>query len=95
MGKEANNLTSHIRALLDRLVACRQLSNDDEQEVVGDEVMAEARILPREGILEALDKAIGSSKQRRREAVFILSELTDIPEVVERIGQWLRDPDLR
>lgn len=92
MGREAKNLTSHIRGLLDRLVACRQSSND-EQELVGDEVMAEARMLPREGILEALDKAIGSSKLRRREAVFILSELTDMPEVVERIGEWLREPD--
>jgi hypothetical protein len=44
MAKDAENLTSHIRALLDHLVACRQLSND-EQEVVGDEVMAERRIL--------------------------------------------------
>ena len=92
MGKESTSLTAQIRGLLDRLVACRQLSTD-EQETVGDEVMAEARILRREGILEALDKAIGSSKSRRREAVFILSELTDMPEVVERIGEWLRDPD--
>ena len=92
MEKDSENLTSRIRKMLDRLVACLQLSTD-EQEVVGDEVMAEARTLPREGILEALDKAIGSSKTRRREAVFILSELTDVPEVVERIGEWLREPD--
>ena len=92
MGKEVQNLTSLIRELLDRLVACRQLAND-EQEVIGDEVMAEARALPREGILEALDKAIGSSRVRRQEAVFILSELTDVPEVVDRIGEWIRDPD--
>lgn len=94
MGKEVQNLTSLIRELLDRLVACRQLAND-EQEVIGDEVMAEARALPREGILEALDKAIGSSRVRRQEAVFILSELTDVPEVVDRIGEWIRDPDPR
>ena len=92
MATESTNLTSRIRGLLDRLVASRQLSND-EQEIVCDEVMAEARTLPREGILEALDKAVGSSKLRRRESVFILSELTDMPEVVERIGDWLRDPD--
>jgi hypothetical protein len=61
--------------------------------VVGDEVAAEARTLPREGVLEALDKAIDSSKKRRQEAVYLLSELTDVPEVVERIGQWLNDPD--
>lgn len=85
-------LVTRIRGLLDRLVACRRLSNDD-QEVVGDEVAAEARTLPRDGIVEALDKAIGSSKKRRQEAVYLLSELTDVPEVVERIGQWLHDPD--
>jgi HEAT repeat protein len=70
-----------------------QTLNNDDQEVVADEVAAEARSLPREGILEALDKAIGSSKKRRQEAVYFLSELTDVPEVVERIGRWLNDPD--
>lgn len=49
--------------------------------------------MPREGVLEALDKAIGSSKKRRQEAVYLLSELTGVPEVIERIGQWLNDPD--
>lgn len=92
LGKELRNLTSLIRELLDRLVACRQLTND-EQEVIGDEVMAEARALPREGLLEALDKAIGSSRLRRQEAVFLLSELTDVTEVVDRIGEWVRDSD--
>jgi len=90
--KKPKNLVSHIRGLLDRLVAARQFSTD-EQEIVGDEVAAAAGILPREGILEALDRAIGSSKLRRREAVFVVSELTDVPEVVDRIGEWLRDPD--
>jgi len=51
--------------------------------------------LPREGVLKALDKAISSSKKRSQEAVYLLSELTDVPEVVERIGQWLNDPDLQ
>lgn len=32
-------LVTRIRGLLDRLVACRRLSNDD-QEVVGDEIAA-------------------------------------------------------
>ena len=63
MGKEPQSLALRIRGLLDRLVACRQLSTD-EQEIVGDEVAAEARILPREGILEAIDTAIGSSEMR-------------------------------
>lgn len=82
----------HIRRLLDRLVGCRRLSND-EQEVVGDQVAAEAQTLPRDGVLNALDRAIGSSKRRRREAVYVLSELTDVPEVVDRIGLWLNGPD--
>ena len=86
------NLAIRIRGLLDQLVACRHLSND-EQEVVMDEVAAEAGKLPRQGVLEALDKAIGSSKKRHQEAVFIISELTDVPEVVDRIGEWLRDPE--
>ena len=45
-------LAIRIRGLLDQLVACRHLSND-EQEVVMNEVAAEARKLPRQGVLEA------------------------------------------
>ena len=92
MAAAPKTLVTRIRDLLDRLVACSELSNDD-QEVVADAVAAEARTLPREGVLEALEKAIGSSKKRRQEAVYLLSKLTDVPEVVERIGQWLNDPD--
>jgi HEAT repeat protein len=85
-------LVSQIRDLLDRLVACRRLDNEG-QEVVCDAVTVEARALPREGVLEALDKAIGSNRKRRKEAVYILSELTDVPEAVSRIAQSLKDPD--
>lgn len=85
-------LITRIRGLLDRLVASRDLA-EDEQEVVADEVAAEVRKLPREGILEALDKAIASSRARRQESIFILSGLADVPEVADRVGELLRDPD--
>lgn len=92
MATQCDDLADRIRGLLDRLVASRRLDNDD-QEAIGDEVAAEARVLPREGIMEALDKAIGSSRQRRREAVYVLSELSDAAGAVERVGAWLKDPD--
>jgi HEAT repeat protein len=94
MESPGDNLVHRIRGLLDRLVDCRRLDNDN-QEIIGDEIAVEARALPREGIVEALDKAIGSSKQRRREAVYVLSELTDVAEAVERVGVWLKDLDER
>jgi hypothetical protein len=89
MSKE---LTIHIRTLLDRLAQSRRLDSD-EHEVVAEEVAAQARELPRSGILSALDQAIGHSKSRRREAVYLLSEWTDVPDVVDRIGEWITDPD--
>ena len=92
MANELDAQVTRIRGLLDRLVASRDLY-EDEQEVVHDEVAAEARELPRERILEALDKAVGTSKKRREESIFILSALTDVPDVADRIGEWLRDPD--
>jgi hypothetical protein len=85
-------LTTRIRELLDRLVQSRRLDNDG-QEVISDEVAAEARELPRDGILDALDRAIGRNKRRREEAVYLLSEWTDAPAVVDRIGEWINDPD--
>src|SRR5262245_43714006 len=92
MGAQPENLVARIRELLDRLVACRRLGND-EQEAVHDEVAAEVRVLACEGVMEALDQAIGSSKKRRQEAVYILSELMDVPEAVQRVGVWLKDPN--
>src|SRR5262249_10939562 len=86
------NLVARIRGLLDRLVACQRLGSD-EREIAHNEVAAEARGLPREGILEALDQAIGTSERRRQEAVYILSELMDVPEAVQRVGVGLKDPD--
>lgn len=92
MSTASKELTTRIRTLLDRLVQSRRLANDD-QEVIADEVAAEARELPRDGILDAMDKAIGRNTRRREEAVYLLSEWTDVPEVVNRIGEWINDPD--
>ncbi len=94
MSATSKELTTRVQMLLDRLVKSRHLSNND-QEVIGDEVAAEARELPRDGILDALDKAIGRNKRRKEEAVYLLSEFTDVPAVVERIGEWINDPNLQ
>lgn len=92
MTNTSKELTARIRKLLDRLVESRRLGNDDK-EVEHDEVTGEARELPRNGILKALDQAIGRSKSRREAAVYLLSEWTDVPEVVDRIGEWINDPN--
>lgn len=92
MATTSKELTTRIRTLLDRLIHSRRLDNDG-QEVIGDEIAAEARTLPRDGILDALDKAIGRNKRRREEAVYLLSEWIDVPAVVDRIGKWINDPD--
>lgn len=81
-----------LRRLLNRLAESR-CEDGDTQELVGDEVCTEVRGLPRENLLESLDEAVGNNKKRKAEAVYILCELTDIPEAVDRIGDWLADPD--
>lgn len=85
-------LVTEIRGLLDRLVASRKLTADS-REIIYDEVGARAHKLPREGVVAAVEAAIGRSKARRREAVWIYTSLMDSPEVLERIEQWLHDPD--
>lgn len=92
MTNASKELTTRIRKLLDRLVESRRLGNDD-REPIHDEVAGDARELPRNGILQALDQAIGRSKSRREAAVYLLSEWTDVPEVVDRLGEWINDPD--
>lgn len=67
--------------------------DNDQREVIVDQVAAAVRELPREGILVALDRAIGRSKRRRQEAIYLLAEWADQPAVQQRIGDWLKDPD--
>ena len=92
MAANSKELVARIQELLDRLVESRDLDSD-EQEAIADQVFAEASELRRDGIVDALDKAIGRSKRRRQEAVYLLSTWTDIPEALHRIGEWLTDSD--
>jgi hypothetical protein len=57
------DLVAKVKCLLDRLWQCRKESGD-EQEVVHDDVAVEARQLPRDGILAALDEAISGRASR-------------------------------
>ncbi len=85
-------LVSTIRELLDRLVRSERRSND-EREVIKHEVADAVAALPRDGIIKALDRAVGSSKRRRKVSVYLLTQLTDVDEAINRIGQSLHDPD--
>jgi HEAT repeat protein len=91
---EPGETSVRIRQLLDRLVDSEGHSNE-EREAVWDEVATAARSLPRDGVLEALDRAVGRSRERLRQAVYILAELADVPEAAERIVAGLEDPDPR
>ena len=89
---ETKEPSVHIRKLLDRLVEGEILPKD-ERERVASEVAAEARSLPREDVLRALDRAVGRNKKRRLHSVHILAELRDVPEVIDRITAGLESPD--
>ena len=90
--RERADTTAQIRDLLDRLADADRLPKD-ERELLSDEVAAAARALPRAGVLDALDRAVGKSKKRLRQAVYILSELADVPAAQERIVSGLGSPD--
>ena len=83
-----------LRNILDRFVRAER-SSQDAAEVEFDAASAQARALPREGIFEALDAAVGRSKPRRKAAIYILAELAELPEAVERIRHELGNPDWR
>jgi hypothetical protein len=85
-------VVKEVRSLLDRLVASEGLPGS-RRESVADDVAAKARKLPRPAIVGIVDRAVGGSKARRRQAVYVLSEVADTPEVAARIGEWLADPD--
>jgi hypothetical protein len=85
-------LVRTLRKMLQRLVRAERLRKDDKEDTYN-EVMAAAAALPREGILEALDLAVGSDPSRRSASVNLLSQWTDVEEVLNRIGASLLDPD--
>jgi hypothetical protein len=87
------NIVAKLRELLDRLADSRKLSND-EQEQIHDAVIAETRSLPCDCFLDSLDGAVGKSKSRRRESVYLLSEFTQLPEVIARLGEEFKNPDV-
>lgn len=82
-----------FRGLLTDLVSASRKSNDI-MEVVHDRVAGAIRAIHRgPGMLDALEAAVGKNKSRRKMAMYIVTELSDVPEVVERIGEWLKQPD--
>lgn len=86
-------LYERFRAMLDRMVECRRYPNEFREEA-HDEAVAEIARFPRElRLLTALDRAIGRSKRRRAEAVYLLGALADVPWVTDRVGEWLRAGD--
>lgn len=70
----------------------KRLDNDSAEER-HDAVIADFIKLPREGLLAALERAAGRNPKRRRAMVFLVSELTDDPEAVQRIALELRNAD--
>jgi len=81
-----------IRKLLDGLVKAERQGKEG-WEAEADRATAAVRSLPREGLLSALDGAIGGSRERRKQAVYILGRMTDAPGAMERIEEWLDSPD--
>jgi hypothetical protein len=86
--------TRKLKAILDGFVRAAKMSSDEaerEMNLAANEV----RALPREGILAALDAAVGRSKIRKKAAINVLSELIDVPGVVDRLSGELKNPDWR
>jgi HEAT repeats len=82
-------LVADLRALLDGLTAAPWPYRRGVLTPTG----RKARRLCTDGWLTALDRAIDRSKTRKRAGCWLLAELIDRPEVLERFNAWLHDPD--
>lgn len=82
-----------VKQLLQEIIDAETSLPKEELEVVYDRVLEKARALPRDGIVALVDKAVGRSKQRRKAAIYLYSQMTDVPEAAERIGQAVFDKD--
>jgi len=85
-------LVETVRGLLDQLLKAERLPGDGYRAVY-DEVAAAVAALPREGLVAAIDKAVGAGKRRKRVSVTVLAMLADVDEVARRIEAGLHDPD--
>jgi hypothetical protein len=87
-------LYKRFRTMLNRMVECLQYPNEYIEEA-HDRAVAEIAKFPRESrVLAALDRAAGRSKRRRREAVYLLGALADIPGAVQRVEELVHDGDV-
>lgn len=84
---------AELRTILDRLVAARAASTNEEAEMIYDALGERLAALPRAGIVTALDQAAGDDKRRQKETIEVLSYLADLPAAAERVGRALNDPD--
>lgn len=88
-----NALVKQFREMLDRL-ARAECIGADEYEHVWDEVVRVLKNIPHEdSVLEALDKAVGSSKKKWEQSFIMISEFADVPAFRERLICSLNDPD--
>jgi predicted DNA-binding protein (MmcQ/YjbR family) len=88
-----DEVVRRIRALLDRMAQSRDWPNEYREEA-SDDAVSEINKMPRtKALLEALDRAVGRSKRRLRESIYLLAAMTDVEGVAERIAIWLNEGD--
>ncbi|NLX21930.1 MAG: HEAT repeat domain-containing protein [Phycisphaerae bacterium] len=85
-------LVRRLKTILNRYARTNRMDSDTA-EVELDLLDKEVKALPRDGIVPALQAAVGHSKTRRAEVVNVLSWFTDIPEAVDFLGHELSSPD--
>jgi hypothetical protein len=86
------DLVKQVKRLLGRLIRARRLVGDSAEAEMNS-ILREIDGLPRAGLLEAIDSAVGRSVRRRDASLYVLGALADVPEAVARIGDALSHPD--
>jgi hypothetical protein len=86
-------LATRLRAMLDRMAQARNWPNEYREEAHDDAVKQLAQLPRTKELLTALDRAVGHSKPRKRESVYLLGALADIEGAEDRIAAWLKDGD--
>ncbi len=81
-----------LREVLTSLAGRERLSNDD-LELLFEQVDVKLGTLPKESwVFEVLDRVVGKSAQRKRDALFVLVTLASAPGAEARLLRYLEDP---
>lgn len=83
---------AEIRKVLDALARVENSDNDTKERVYDSE-LAKIKSMDRDGIIDIVQRAVGTDKRRRKYSPFVFAELYDVPGIEPVFSELLKHAD--